>query len=152
MRLITGNNNLAYRPIPKTDAINLLILNNTKGRDLLKFQEYQNTLYQEYELQEAVNTCRVTAIEQVVSTKYIKEKQKEYVGYNNKTIRLLWYKKCWCAPLGAVNFLYYLNILESIEFLFEREFMYAWNRERFSMIWFRVWFKFNIIGLTMSCA
>ena len=89
MRLITGNNNLAYGPIPKTDAINLLILNNTKGRDLLKFQEYQNTLYQEYELQEVVNTCRVTAIEQVVSTQYIEEKQKEYVGYNNKTIRLL---------------------------------------------------------------
>ena len=40
----------------------------------------------------------------------------------------LWYKKCRCTPLGAVNFLYYLKILESIEFLFEREFMYACNR------------------------
>ena len=34
------------------------------------------------------------------------------------------YKKCWRAPLGAVNFLYNLKILESIEFLFEREFMW----------------------------
>ena len=46
------------------------------------------------------------------------------------------YKKFCCAPLGAVNFLYNLKILESIEFLFEREFIYAWNRKRFSMIWF----------------
>ena len=34
------------------------------------------------------------------------------------------YKKCWCAPLGAVNFLYNLKILKLIEFLFEREFMW----------------------------
>ena len=61
----------------------------------------------------------------------------------------LCYKKGWCAPLGAVNLLYNLKSLESIEFLFEREFTYAWNRKRFSMIWFCIWFKFNIIGLTM---
>ena len=64
----------------------------------------------------------------------------------------LWYKKCSCAQFGAVKFLYYLKILEPIEFLFEREFMYAWNRERFPMIWFCIWFKLNIIGLTMPCA
>ena len=34
------------------------------------------------------------------------------------------YKKCWCAPLGAGNFLYDLKILELIKFLFEREFMW----------------------------
>ena len=28
------------------------------------------------------------------------------------------YKKCWCAPLRAVNFLYDLKILKSTEFLF----------------------------------
>ena len=44
---------------------------------------------------------------------------------------ILWYNKCRCAPLGAVNFLYYIKILESIEFLFEREFMYARKRKRF---------------------
>ena len=44
------------------------------------------------------------------------------------------------------------KILKKYESLFEREFMYAWNRERFSMIWFRIRFKFNIIGLTMPCA
>ena len=43
----------------------------------------------------------------------------------------LWYKKCRCAPMGAVNFLYDLNILKYIEFLFERDFMYAWNRKGF---------------------
>ena len=34
------------------------------------------------------------------------------------------YKKCWCVPLGAVNFIYNLKILKSIEFLFESEFMW----------------------------
>ena len=34
------------------------------------------------------------------------------------------YKKFWCAPLGVVNFFYDLKILESIEFLFESEFMW----------------------------
>ena len=75
--------------------------------------------------------------------------------YRTKTLLVLafpWYKKCWRAPLGAVNFLYCPKIREQIEFLFERKFMYAWNRERFSMIWFCIWFKFNIIGLTMTCA
>ena len=62
------------------------------------------------------------------------------------------YKKCWCAPLGVVNFLYDLKILKSIKLLFEREFIYVWNRKRFSMIWFCIWFKFNIIWLTMPCA
>ena len=64
----------------------------------------------------------------------------------------IWYKKCWRAPLGAVNFLYDLKSLKLIDFLFEREFMYAWNRKRFYMIWFCIWFKFNIIGLMMLCA
>ena len=34
------------------------------------------------------------------------------------------YKKCWCVPLGVVNFLYNLKTLESIKLLFEREFMW----------------------------
>ena len=44
-----------------------------------------------------------------------------------KTLLVLvftWYKKFWCAPLGAVNFLYNLKVIESIKFLFEREFMW----------------------------
>ena len=64
----------------------------------------------------------------------------------------LWYNKCWRATLGAVNFPYDLKSFKLIEFLFEREFMYAWNRKRFTMIWLCIWFTFNIIGLTMSCA
>ena len=44
------------------------------------------------------------------------------------------------------------TLFKNYEFLFEREFMYAWNRERFSMVGFRIWFKFNIIGLAMPCA
>ena len=46
----------------------------------------------------------------------------------------LWYNKLWRFPLGAVNFLYEINSLKSIEFLFEREFMYVWNRKIFYMI------------------
>ena len=74
------------------------------------------------------------------------------VIYKTYCAVFLWYKKFCCAPLGAFNFIYDLKILKSIEFLFERDFMYAWNRERFPMIWFYIWFKFNIIGLNMPCA
>ena len=41
----------------------------------------------------------------------------------------LWDEKCWRAPLGAVDFLDEINSLELIQLLFEREFMYAWNRK-----------------------
>ena len=77
MRLLTVNNDLARRPIPKRDAVNPLIANDTKGRDLIILQEDQKTLYKEYDLQEAVDACGVTTIEQVVDVQYIKEKRKE---------------------------------------------------------------------------
>ena len=89
MRLLTGDHNLAYRPIPKPDAVNPLIVDDTKGRHLIKFQEDQETLWQEYELQEAVDACGFTVIEQVVDAQYIAERRKEYVGYNNKTVHSL---------------------------------------------------------------
>ena len=44
-----------------------------------------------------------------------------------KTLLVLVFPRCkkrWCASLGAINFLYNLKILELIEFLFEREFMW----------------------------
>ena len=58
---------------------------------------------------------------------------------------------CYGFKIGFL-YIYYPKILELIEFLFEREFVYAWNRESFSMIWLCIWFKFNIIGLTIPCA
>ena len=89
MRLLTVNNDLARRPIPKRDAVNPLIANDTKGRDLIILQEDQKTLYKEYDLQEAVDACRVTTIKQVVEAQYIEEKRREYAGYNNETIHSL---------------------------------------------------------------
>ena len=53
----------------------------------------------------------------------------------------IWYKKCLHSPMGEVNFVYNLKSLDSIEFLFEHEFMYARNRKWFSMIWFCIWFR-----------
>ena len=50
-----GNKNLAYSPIPKQYAINLLIIDDTKGCNLLKLQEDHKTLWQKYDLQEAVD-------------------------------------------------------------------------------------------------
>ena len=64
----------------------------------------------------------------------------------------LCYKKRWCAPLGALNFIYDLKSLKPIEFLFRPDFIYAWNRKWFSMKWFYIWFKFIIMGLNMPCA
>ena len=89
MRLLTGNNNLACGPIPKPDATNPLIVKDMKGFDLLKLQEYQKTLWQEYDLWEAVDAYTVTSIKQVVNAQYTEDKRKEYVGYNDKTIHLL---------------------------------------------------------------
>ena len=64
----------------------------------------------------------------------------------------LWYKKFWRAQLGVVDFIYDIKSLDLIEFLFEREFMYVWNRKWFPMIWLCIWFEFNIIGIAMACA
>ena len=71
MSLLEGNNNLACGPIPKPDAVNPLVIDNKKVRDLLKLQEDQKTFWREYDLQEAVDACGVTAIEQVVDVQYI---------------------------------------------------------------------------------
>ena len=49
--------------IPKLAAINATIVDKTKGRELLKLQEEQKTLCQEYGVQEASNDCGVTVIE-----------------------------------------------------------------------------------------
>ena len=76
MRLLNGDNNLACGPIPNPDAVNLLIVDDMKGSNLLKFQEDQKTLWQEYDPQEAVDACGVTAIEQVVDAQYIRERRK----------------------------------------------------------------------------
>ena len=89
MRLLTGDNNLACRPIPNPDAINLLILDNTKGHNLLALQEDQKTLWQKYDLQDAVDACRLTSIERVVDAEKFEKRQKEYVGYNGETIHSL---------------------------------------------------------------
>ena len=74
------------------------------------------------------------------------------VRYKTYCAISLWDNKCQHAALGAVGFLYDIKILKLIEFLFERDFMYAWNRKLFSMICFCIWFKFNIVGITMPCA
>ena len=89
------------------------------------------------------------------------------MGYGWRKIRLLSslkseMKRTVLSFFGIINIgapywerfdlLYDLKSLELIDLLFERECMYAWNRKRFSMIWFCIWFRFNSIGLTIPCA
>ena len=89
MRLLMGDKNPACRPTPKPDVVNLLIINERKGHGILKLKEDQKNLWQEYELQEDVDACGVTTIEQVVEAQYIEERRKEYTGYNEKTVHSL---------------------------------------------------------------
>jgi hypothetical protein len=89
MRFTSGITNLDCGPIAQPATINPAILDKTKGRELLKLQEKQKTIWQEYDLQEAVNNCGVATIVQVIDAQYIEEKRKEYVGYNDESIHLL---------------------------------------------------------------
>jgi hypothetical protein len=89
MRFTSGITSLDCGPIAQPATINPAILDETKGWELLKLQEKQKTLWQEYDLQEAVNNCGVATIMQVIDAQYIEEKRKEYVGYNDEFIHSL---------------------------------------------------------------
>ena len=96
MRFTSGINNLDCSAIAQPATINPAITDETKGRDLLKLQEEQKTLWQDYDLQEAVNDSGVATIEEVVDAQYLEEKRKEYVGYNDETIHsLLEHVRTW---------------------------------------------------------
>ena len=89
MRSTSTIANLSYSPLAQSDAINLSITNNMKGQELLALQTDQKTLWTEFDLQEAVKSCGIAVIVQVIVEQYIKEKRKEYVGYNDESIHLL---------------------------------------------------------------
>ena len=89
MHFASGIDNLDCWLIAQPATINSEITDETKGRELLKPQEEQKTLWQEYDLQEAVKACGVTAIVQVIYAQYTEERRKEYVGYNNESIHSL---------------------------------------------------------------
>ena len=84
-----GINDLNCSPLAQSDAINPVIDNDMKGRELLALQEEQKTLWTEFDLQEAVKVYGVAAIVQVINKQYIKEKKKEYVDYNGRSIHSL---------------------------------------------------------------
>ena len=89
MRTMTGITNLDCSPQAELAAINPAIRNNMTGRELLTFQQDQKTVQQEFDLQVAVVSSGVTVIVSVINYQYLKEKKKEYVGYNDKTIHSL---------------------------------------------------------------
>ena len=77
MHFMSGINDLDCWPIAHPVTINPAIDDEKKGRELLKLQEEQKTLWQEHDLQEAGKACGVAAIVQVIDVHYIKEKRKE---------------------------------------------------------------------------
>ena len=89
MRFTTNITDLDCSRLAQPAIINPAITDETKGRELLKLQEEQKTLWQEYDLQVAVESCGRTIIVSVIDEQYLEEKKKEYVGYNDETIHSL---------------------------------------------------------------
>ena len=89
MRFTTNITDLDCSRLAQPAIINPAITDETKGRELLKLQEEQKTLWQEYDLQVAVESCGRTIIVSVIDEQYLEEKKKEYVGYNYETIHSL---------------------------------------------------------------
>ena len=89
MRITTSIADHDCSPLTHPDVINPVITNKTKGQELLALQQEQKTLWMEFDLQEAIKSCGVAVIVQVIDKQYLEERKKEYIGYNNESIHSL---------------------------------------------------------------
>ena len=71
MRYMTHDNNFHSGPIDKTDLVNANITDKTTGHELVLIQELQRKLWQEFDLQVAVDRAGVDTIAAVVNDQYI---------------------------------------------------------------------------------
>ena len=89
MRFVTDNATLDCAHLPQPDLVHPKIKQDTKGRDLLQFQEDQKQKWTEYHFQLIVDAVAVEAITAAVDKQYIDELREEYVGYKNATIKTM---------------------------------------------------------------
>ena len=73
MSLAAGNQHLNCGPIKKPDFLNLKIEDDTKGRELLQFQEDHKVNWKEYTFQEVVDDVAVEAIVAAVDAQYMED-------------------------------------------------------------------------------
>ena len=83
MRIVTSNATLDCSWLNQPELVYLQILDQTKGRDLIQYQEDQKLHWTEYNFQMVINDVAVKAITAAVNEQYINELREEYVGYNN---------------------------------------------------------------------
>ena len=73
----------------KNKLLNPKIEDDTKGRNLIQFQEDHKVDWQEYTFQEVVYTVAVKAIVAAVDAQYVEELEQNYVSYNNHSIKTM---------------------------------------------------------------
>ena len=60
---------------------------DTKGREIIQFQEYHKVKWQEYTFQEVVDSMAVESIIADVNAQYAEELEEDYVGYKIRPSR-----------------------------------------------------------------
>ena len=89
MRVVTDTSTLDCSRLTKPQLVHPDITKETKGRDLLEFQEKQKQNWSEYYFMLVVDAVAVEAIAAAVDEQYIDELREEYVGYKNATIKTM---------------------------------------------------------------
>ena len=73
MRFAAGNQHLNCGQIKKPGFLNLKIEDDTKGRELLQFQEDHKVKWKEYTFQEVLDAVAVKAIVAAIDTQCLEE-------------------------------------------------------------------------------
>ena len=89
MRAITNDGALDCSRLKKPGLVHPSIDGNTKGRDLLEFQEKHKQTWAEYHSQMVIDAVAVEAIVAAVDVQYLDQLSEEYVGYKNATIKTM---------------------------------------------------------------
>ena len=89
MRVVTNTAALDCSRLTKPELVHPGITRDTKGRDLLEYQEKQKQKWSEYYFMLVVDAVAVEAIAAAVDEQYIDELREEYVGYKNATIKTM---------------------------------------------------------------
>ena len=89
MCLFTTDGSLNCAWLKKPALIHPNTANDTKGRDLVQFQEDHKLRWMEYHFHIVINAVEVEAIVAAVGEQYMDKLKDDYVGYNNQTIKTM---------------------------------------------------------------